>query len=115
MAMLVHLPCYLFLIWVMKANTYLSPVVKIDEKRGHSVVTTGPYRFVRHPMYSAVIILLFAVPVALGSRFALIPAFLLAILLVLRTYFEDRTLYRELPGYPEYTQKTTYRLLPGIW
>jgi len=114
-AMFVHLPCFLFLGWVMRENTFLSQVVRIDEDRGHQVVTTGPYSLVRHPMYTVVIILLFAVPVALGSRFALILAMFLTILLIIRTYLEDRTLHKELEGYPEYAQKTRYRLIPGIW
>lgn len=115
LAMLVHLPCFLFLGWVMRENTYLSQVVKIDEDRGHQVVTTGPYALVRHPMYMVVIVLLFAVPVALGSRYALILAVFLTLLLIIRTYFEDRTLHAELKGYPEYAKQTRYRLIPGIW
>ena len=115
LAMLVHLPCFLFLGWVMRENTFLSQVVKIDKDRGHQVVTTGPYALVRHPMYTVVIVLLFAVPVALGSRFALILAVFLTLLLIIRTYLEDRTLHAELEGYPEYAKQTQYRLIPGIW
>ena len=114
-AMLVHLPCFLFLGWVMRENTFLSQVVKIDKDRDHQVVTTGPYALVRHPMYTVVIVLLFAVPVALGSRFALILAVFLTLLLIIRTYLEDRTLHAELEGYPEYAKQTQYRLIPGIW
>lgn len=105
----------LLLGWVMRENTFLSQVVKIDKDRGHKVVTTGPYAVVRHPMYIVVIILLFAVPVALGSRFALILAAFLTLLLIIRTNFEDRTLHEELKGYPEYAKQTRYRLIPGIW
>ena len=115
LAMLIHLPCFLLLGWVMRENTYLSQVVKIDKDRGHKVVTTGPYALVRHPMYTIVIVLLFALPVALGSRFALILAVFLTLLLIIRTYFEDRTLHAELKGYPEYAKHTRYRLIPGIW
>jgi len=115
LAMILHLPCFLFIGWVMRENTFLSVVVKIDDERGHQVITTGPYALVRHPMYSAVIILLFAVPMALGSRFGLIPAVLLVVMIIVRTYFEDRTLHTELSGYTEYTKQTRYRLLPGIW
>ena len=115
LAMLVHLPCFVLLAWVMRENTYLSQVVKIDEERGHKVITTGPYALVRHPMYIVIIVLLFAVPVALGSRFALILAMFLTVLLIVRTYLEDRTLHAELEGYPEYAKKTPYRLIPGIW
>jgi protein-S-isoprenylcysteine O-methyltransferase Ste14 len=114
-AMIVHPPCFLFLGWVMRENTYLSVVVKIDDKRGHQVITTGPYALVRHPMYTAMIVLLFAVPVALGSRFGLIPAAVLIVLLIVRTHFEDCTLHAELAGYREYAKQTHYRLIPGIW
>ncbi|MCK4704187.1 MAG: isoprenylcysteine carboxylmethyltransferase family protein [Gammaproteobacteria bacterium] len=114
-AMLVHIPCFLFLGWVMRENTFLSQVVKIDKARGHKVITTGPYSLVRHPMYTVIIVLLYVVPVALGSRYALIIALFLTILLIVRTYFEDRTLYKELEGYPEYTQQTPYRLIPKVW
>lgn len=114
-AMLVHVPCFVLLGWIMRENTYLSQVVKIDKERGHKVITTGPYALVRHPMYTVVIILLFAVPIALGSRFALIISLFLMVLLIVRTYFEDRTLHAELVGYPEYAKQTIYRLIPGIW
>lgn len=114
-AILIHIPCFIFLGWIMRENTYLSQVVKIDEERGHQVITTGPYALVRHPMYTVVIILLFAVPVALGSRYALLVSVFLTALLILRTYLEDRTLHIELDGYPEYAKQTRYRLVPGIW
>lgn len=115
LAMFAHLPCFVFLGWVMRENSYLSQVVKIDSQRDHQVITTGPYALVRHPMYTVVIILLFAVPIALGSRYALILAVFLTVLLIVRTYFEDRTLHTELAGYPEYARQTPYRLIPGIW
>ena len=114
-AMLVHVPCLILLVWIMRENTYLFKVVKIDKKRAHKVITTGPYALVRHPMYTVAIILLFAVPLALGSRFALIISLFSTVLLIIRTYFEDRTLHTELDGYPEYAKQTTYRLIPGIW
>ena len=108
-------PCFVAVRLVMRENTYLSRVVKIDEERDHHVITTGPYARVRHPMYSAMLVLIFAVPVALGSRWALIPAAMLCVLLVIRTAIEDRTLHEELPGYPDYAAKTRYRLVPAVW
>ena len=114
-AWLIHVPCFVGLGWVMRENTYLAQVVKIDKQRGHEVITTGPYAIVRHPMYTIIIILLFAVPVALGSRYALLLAGFLTVLLIVRTYLEDRTLHAELEGYPEYATQTPYRLIPGIW
>lgn len=114
-AVLIHFPCFVMLSWVTRENTYLYQVVKIDKQRDHHVITTGPYSLVRHPMYTATIVLFFAMPIALGSRYGLILSALLAVLLVLRTYLEDRTLHDELKGYPEYAKQTPYRLIPGIW
>ena len=115
LAMLVHIPCFVALGWIMRENTFLSQVVKIDEQRGHQVISAGPYALVRHPMYSVIIVLLFAVPVALGSRFAVIIAVFLTVLMIVRTHFEDRTLHVELRGYEQYAQRTRYRLIPGLW
>ncbi len=114
-AIAVHIPCFVLFGWVLRENTYLAQVVKIDEQRGHHVITTGPYAWVRHPMYTLTIVLFFAVPIALGSRWALTLSFLLALLLILRTYLEDRTLHEELNGYPEYAKQTRFRLIPGLW
>ncbi len=114
-AMFVHIPCFVLLGWIMRENTYLSQVVKVDKERDHKVITTGPYAYVRHPMYTVVIILMFAVPIALGSRYALIISLFLMVLLIVRTYLEDRTLHAELAGYTEYAKQTVYRLIPGIW
>lgn len=114
-AIVLHIPCFILLGWVMRENTFLAQVVKIDKARDHQVITTGPYAWVRHPMYTVVIVLLFAVPVALGSRYAVMLALFLTVLLIIRTYLEDRTLQAELEGYKEYTEQTRYRLMPGIW
>lgn len=89
--------------------------VRIQSERGHQVVSSGPYRFVRHPGYAGALWGFLAVPVWLDSAWAFLPALLLMGILVLRTALEDKTLQAELPGYKEFTQKTRYRLLPGIW
>ena len=104
-----------WIVWIMKENTFLSRFVEIQEERGHKVITTGPYKFVRHPMYIGAAILLLALPVALGSLYAIIPAAVTVIFTIIRTFLEDKTLHRELEGYAEYAQRTKYRLLPGIW
>jgi protein-S-isoprenylcysteine O-methyltransferase Ste14 len=114
-ALVVHVPCFLLVGAVLRENTYLSPVVKIDEARDHEVITTGPYAVVRHPMYAAIIPIILALPLALGSRWGLLPAALMVILLIVRTVLEDRMLHAELRGYAEYAQVTRYRLIPGIW
>jgi protein-S-isoprenylcysteine O-methyltransferase Ste14 len=101
--------------WTMKENTFLSEMVRIQDERGHRVCTTGPYRYVRHPMYVGVIIFLFCFPLALGSYYSLIPAFFTVILFFIRTALEDKTLQNELQGYKEYAEKVRYRLIPRIW
>jgi protein-S-isoprenylcysteine O-methyltransferase Ste14 len=97
----------------MKENPYLTKIVVVQKDQ--KVITTGPYKYIRHPMYSGVIILFFALPLALGSLFALIPGIPLTIALIIRTCFEDKMLHEELPGYKEYARKTRYRLLPWVW
>jgi protein-S-isoprenylcysteine O-methyltransferase Ste14 len=106
---------FLWISWIMKENTYLSRFVEIQEDRGHKVITTGPYRFVRHPMYIGAAILMTALPIALGSLYALIPMAFIAVYVIIRTYLEDKTLLKELEGYAAYARQTKYRLIPGIW
>lgn len=101
--------------WAMVTNRFFSAVVRIQTDRGHTVVAGGPYRWVRHPAYAGGVIANLAVPLMLGSAWALIPGVLTAGLTVLRTRLEDRTLQAELPGYADYAQRTRYRLLPGVW
>jgi protein-S-isoprenylcysteine O-methyltransferase Ste14 len=101
--------------WAMAANKFFSGVIRIQEDRGHSVQTGGPYRFVRHPGYVGGILHHVAAPLMLGSWWALIPGGIGALLFVIRTALEDKTLEDELPGYTEYVQQTRFRLLPGVW
>ncbi len=100
--------------WAMISNAYFATVVRIQNDRGHTVCATGPYRFVRHPGYVGAIIQSFAIPVMLGSLWALIPGGVAALLMVFRTAPEDRTLRDELDGYRGYTSRVRYRLLPGV-
>ena len=112
----VGIVCSFVLIFlVMRENTYLSRVVEIQKERGHTVITTGPYRVVRHPMYVGVIVMFFCTSLVLSSFYGLIPALFLAIIIGIRTHFEDKKLHNELPGYREYAEKTRYRILHGIW
>jgi protein-S-isoprenylcysteine O-methyltransferase Ste14 len=101
--------------WALIENRFFSGVVRIQTDRGHHVVTTGPYRFIRHPGYAGALWTYLAMPLLLDSIWAFIPAILLLAVLVVRTSMEDATLQNELPGYREYAQKTHYRLMPGIW
>ena len=100
---------------VLRENTYLSRFVEIQKEKGHKVITTGPYRYVRHPMYAGLIVLLYSLPLALGSLWTLVPASVLTVIFVIRTYLEDQTLREELEGYQAYSARVKYRLLPGIW
>ena len=101
--------------WAMAVNRYYSAVVRIQKDRGQTVVTDGPYRFVRHPSYATGIVSSLMIPILLGSLWALIPTSLVAVVTVIRTALEDRTLLEELDGYQEYAAQTRYRLLPGVW
>ncbi|HET7090306.1 MAG TPA: isoprenylcysteine carboxylmethyltransferase family protein [Anaerolineae bacterium] len=101
--------------WAMISNAFFATVVRIQTDRGHTVCTTGPYRFVRHPGYVGGIVQSLAVPLLLGSPWALVPGGLAALLMIIRTALEDRTLREELPGYVDYAQRTRYRLVPGVW
>jgi protein-S-isoprenylcysteine O-methyltransferase Ste14 len=100
---------------VFRENTFLAPVVKIQAERGHRVISTGPYAVVRHPMYSAALILLVAVPLLLGSWWGLAATLVLAGLLVVRTIFEEKELDSRLEGYSAYRKRVRSRLVPGLW
>jgi protein-S-isoprenylcysteine O-methyltransferase Ste14 len=105
----------LLTIWAMAANRYFYGFVRIETERGHTVATGGPYRIVRHPGYAGGVLFDLAVPLMLGSLWALIPAGLTTGAIILRTALEDQTLQDELDGYKEYAGQVRYRLLPGIW
>lgn len=106
---------YALFSWAMISNAFFASVVRIQDDRGHTVCTTGPYQFVRHPGYSGAVLQSIAVPLMLGSLWSLVPAGFGVALLILRTAFEDRTLLEELDGYEEYIQRVRYRLLLGVW
>lgn len=101
--------------WGMKANPFFSSYVRIQADRGHQVVASGPYAYLRHPGYAGAILFTLGTPILLNSM----PAFLLdvitALVIVLRTFLEDRTLRQELPGYPQYAQTVRYRMQPLVW
>jgi protein-S-isoprenylcysteine O-methyltransferase Ste14 len=101
--------------WAMLSNAFFATTVRIQDERGHTVASGGPYQFVRHPGYAGWLVAGLATPVMLGSWWALIPAVLSVILLIVRTALEDRTLQEELTGYADYAQRVHHRLVPGIW
>lgn len=104
-----------FMHWAMLVNPHFETTVRIQKDRGHRVIKAGPYRFVRHPGYTAIILWTITVPLALGSIYAIIPAGIAVLILLVRTSLEDRTLHNELLGYSEYANEVKYKLIPGIW
>jgi protein-S-isoprenylcysteine O-methyltransferase Ste14 len=103
------------ILWVMRTNTFASRQARIQSDRGQTVVSNGPYKFVRHPMYLGIILFFLGIPFGLGSWWGLIPSCVIAALFATRTALEDRMLQTELPGYAEYAARVRVRILPGIW
>ena len=101
--------------WAMAENTHFETTVRIQRDRDHRVITSGPYRMVRHPGYAGLIITNFGSAMILGSLYGFATATATLIILVIRTWLEDRTLAAELDGYAEFRGKTKFRLFPFIW
>lgn len=101
--------------YALVENRFFSGLVRIQTDRGHQVVSSGPYRWVRHPGYAGALLTYLATPFFLDALWAFLPVMFLTILLVIRTQWEDRTLQDELEGYRDYTRRVRYRLLPGVW
>lgn len=101
--------------WAEAVNKFFEVTVRIQSERGHTVIDTGPYSIVRHPGYVGGIVTTVGMALSLGSLWALIPACLASLLLIVRTQWEDQTLQEELTGYKEYTQRVRYKLIPGVW
>jgi protein-S-isoprenylcysteine O-methyltransferase Ste14 len=101
--------------WILRVNPFAETTVRIQMDRGQTVVTSGPYRFVRHPMYVGAFLMYLGMPLVLGSVGALTLGAAIVALMIWRTSREDLTLRQELPGYEEFTKRTRYRLLPGVW
>ncbi len=98
---------------VMRENAYLSRTVKVEE--GQTVISTGLYGVVRHPMYMASVVMFLSLPLVLGSLYALIPFAVYPALMVIRIRGEEKLLTAELAGYEEYKKKVKYRMIPFIW
>lgn len=101
--------------WAMLVNPYFEQTVRIQKDRGHRVITSGPYKIVRHPGYLAGILYTLSIPLIIGSLYTFIPVGIYVLLIVVRTLLEDGTLQKELNGYLEYAKRTRYRLFPRIW
>ncbi len=101
--------------WAMIVNPHFEPTVRIQKDRNHQVITSGPYKKVRHPGYAGGILSVISTPLIVGSTFAFIPAGIMIFLLIIRTALEDKMLNNELKGYTEYTKRVRCRLFPGVW
>ncbi|MBW8041116.1 MAG: isoprenylcysteine carboxylmethyltransferase family protein [Planctomycetes bacterium] len=101
--------------WAMIVNTHFEATVRIQNDRDHKVITAGPYKMVRHPGYVGAILWIVATPLIIGSVVGFVPAGIAGLVLIIRTWLEDKTLHSELNGYVEYAEKVKYRLFPGIW
>ena len=101
--------------WAMLVNRFFSRAVRLQPDRGQQVVTSGPYRLVRHPGYSGGLLLLLSAGFALGSWIAMAPILLMLPLMVRRTLIEESMLANALPGYADYMQRVRSRIFPGIW
>jgi protein-S-isoprenylcysteine O-methyltransferase Ste14 len=110
---MVILAGYGLFVRVLMENRYASRIVEVGEEQ--TVITTGPYTVVRHPMYVAVGIIYILSPLALGSYWAELPALFVILVLVARILNEEKVLLAELPGYREYMQRVRFRLIPGVW
>ena len=109
------LSAFLFCFRAMLTNRFFSPVIRIQEERGHRVVDAGPYAVIRHPGYAGMIVGVPLMPVALGSWWGSAIASVYALLILNRVRVEDRFLRANLPGYVEYASRVRSRLVPGIW
>lgn len=103
----------LFIAWTIFVNRFAARTIRVEE--GQRVISSGPYQFLRHPMYSGFIVTQLAMPVALGSVVALPLFALLSLFYVVRLLNEEKVLARDLPGYADYCRRTRYRLIPFIW
>jgi protein-S-isoprenylcysteine O-methyltransferase Ste14 len=101
--------------WPQAVNRFFEPGVRLQREREQSVITTGPYAFVRHPGYLAALLTFAGIPLALASWWALLPAVWASAVLILRTRWEDALLHAELQGYADYAARVRYRLVPGLW
>jgi protein-S-isoprenylcysteine O-methyltransferase Ste14 len=102
-----------FFLVVLRANSFAASTITVEA--GQRVVSTGPYAYVRHPMYAGAVLLMFAVPIALGSWWGLLVAVISTPVLIVRIFDEERALGAELPGYKDYLLAVPYRLVPRVW
>ena len=109
------LVCFSTSVWSIRTNRFFSPVVRIQEERGHHLVTGGPYQYVRHPAYLASTVMFIFSGLTFGSLWSLVPNAGCAIIMLRRVVIEDKFLHKNLAGYIDYAAHTRYRLVPGVW
>ncbi len=105
---------YLFFL-TFRENPHLSPAVRVQTERGQTVISTGPYRYVRHPMYGTVIVFIVGTTLLLGSWYGVLLGLILIVGIAFRAVREERVLQAELPGYDTYMARVKYRLIPYVW
>jgi len=115
LALVIILAGYALGSYALVENRFFSGMVRIQIDRDHQVVSSGPYRWMRHPGYAGALLTYLASPLFLDSRWAFLPAVFITIVLLIRTSLEDKTLQDELEGYHDYARRVRYRLLPGVW
>jgi protein-S-isoprenylcysteine O-methyltransferase Ste14 len=115
LALLAILAGYVLGTLALMENRFFSGMVRIQTERGHHIVSSGPYGWIRHPGYAGALLTYLATPFFLDSRWALLPAVFITIVLIVRTSLEDQTLQNELEGYHAYAERVRYRLMPGVW
>jgi len=106
---------FLLISLTFRENAFLSPTVRIQGERGQTVISTGPYHYVRHPMYAGGLLLFLGTPLLLGSWYGLLLVLVMMPGLVVRAVLEERVLREELPGYDTYMAQVKYRLIPYVW
>ncbi len=114
-ALIIILAGYILASLALIENRFFSGMVRIQSERGHHVVSSGPYHWIRHPGYAGALLTYLATPVFLDSYWAFLPALFVTIVLVIRTSLEDKALQHDLEGYRAYAKQVRYRLLPGVW
>ncbi len=115
LSLLIILAGYALGSYALIENRFFSGMVRIQTDRDHQVVSSGPYRWMRHPGYAGALLTYLATPLFLDSGWAFLPTVFVTVLLVIRTSLEDRFFQDELGGYRDYARRVRYRLLPGVW
>jgi protein-S-isoprenylcysteine O-methyltransferase Ste14 len=109
------LAAILFMSWTMRTNSFAAPVVKIQKERGQTVITTGPYAIVRHPLYFGALFYVAATSLVLGSWWGLTTVPLVAFGFAIRIRVEEKALHEGLQGYADYARRVRWRLIPFVW